>query len=528
MGSRLARKRCKEREGSLANAHSSSRLRNPAVPQARFQHLSTLKLPALENKDSANAAARVSGQAAQRALRAGYTDILVIGNGIAGLTAAVEARRYAPDADILIITEQTHPTINTPALKQFGADLLEVEQLLAYPPGTERRLGIGIVNARASKLNTAARQVHLGDEQTIKYGRLLLATGARPAGLPPTCPGSHFDGVLTLHRLEDYLDLRRRLPEVSSAVVIGGGYHAAETAMLLHHWHIRVTWLIRGQSFLSRLMDEVASDMLIRHIQRLGVDVRMETELAGVVGRIGSVAGIVTSHDTFIPCQLVIVCTGTAPATELAQGTGVSLNTRSGLKVNGRLQTAVPDVFAAGDVAAVFDPQTGRYEPRAQWYSAFQQGRLAAAAITGAAIPQGAEAGVLGCFWHATQLGEMSMLVAGAPMLSEHEHRENEVLTSGSSSFYRRIVVRQNRLIGYLAIGPRQPGGLAIKRLIDEEFNIGEIKRQLLIEGFDVRTFFTRHRLHALQSGRRASLPAPAGRAGSLRRLQPAFVSASG
>ncbi len=486
---------------------------------ARFQHLSTFKLPVLEERRQTAAAARASNPAARRALRAGYADVLVIGNGIAGLTAAVEARQYAPDADILIVTAQNHPTINTPALKQFGAGQLAVEQLLAYPPGTERQLGIGVLNQRAHKLDTAARQVYLADGQTVKYGRLLLATGAQPAGLPPTCPGRDFDGVMTLHRLEDYLDLRRRLPEVASVVVIGGGYHAAETALLLRQWKVRVTWLIRGPTLLAGTIDEAASDMLVRHIQRQGVDVRLETEAAGIVGRIGSVVGVVTKEEQFIPCQLVIACTGTAPATELAQGTGVSLSTKHGLKVNERLQTAVPDVYAAGDVAAIFNPQTRRYAPRAQWYSAFQQGRLVAAALTGASIPAGAEAGVLGCFWHATQLGEMSVLAAGAPMLSERDHRDNEVLANGSSRFYRRLVARDNRLIGYLALGERQPGGLAIKRLIDEEINIGEIKRQLLLESFDVRSFFTRRRLSALQSGQTDTL-AVARPPRSLRQLQ--------
>ncbi len=501
----------------MANERFSAHTRNPAAPQARFQHRSTFKLPVLETT-APPTAARSSGPIARRALRAGYADILVIGNGIAGLAAAVESRRYAPDADILIVTEQNYPTINTPALKHFGAGLLEVEQLLAYPPGIERQLGIGIVNLRANKLDTVARQVHLSEGASLKYGRLLLATGARAAGLPETCPGRSFDGVVTLHRLEDYLELRRRLPDVASAVVIGGGYHAAETAMLLHHCHVRVTWLIRGGSFLSRMLDEPASELLLRHIERLGVDVRLETEIAGVVGRIGTVVGVVTKDEKFIPCQLVAVCTGTTPAAELAQGTGLALNTRHGLKVNNRLQTAVPDVFAAGDVASILDPQTGRHATRAQWYAAFQQGRLAAATITGATIPAGAETGVLGCFWHATQLGELGVVTAGAPMLSEREHRDNEVLTSGSSSYYRRVVVRENRIVGYLAIGTRQPGGLAIKRLIDEQINISEIKRQLLQDDFDVRSFFTRRRLNALRSG---ALPteAPARRAATRRQF---------
>jgi NAD(P)H-nitrite reductase large subunit len=472
---------------------------NPFTNVPPFRALSTLKLPALERGRSSEA--RTSGRRAERALRAGYADLLIIGNGIAGLATAAEARQYAPDAEIVIVTAQNHPTINTPALKQFGAGLLELEQLLAYPPGIERQLGIGVINTRAERLNTSARQVQLTSGHTIKYGRLLLATGAQPTALPPTCPGRNFDGVLTLHRLEDYLDLRRRLPAVSSVVVVGGGFHAAETAIMLHHWGVRVTWLIRGSTILSRQIDEHASQVLLQHIKRSGIDIRLETELAGIVGRIGTVAGVVTTNNDFLPCQLVLVCIGTSPAVSLAEGTSVTLNTKHGLKVNERLQTTVPDIYAAGDVASVLDPQTGQHQPRAQWYSAFQQGRVAAAALTGAAFPSEARASVLGCFWHATQLGDLSILLAGAPMLTERDHRDNEVLTNGSSNFQRRIVVRDNRLLGYMAVGPRKPGGLAIKRLIDEQLDIRDIKRQLLSEDFDVRNFLVNRRLSALQSG---------------------------
>ena len=116
----------------------------------------------------------------------------------------------------------------------------------------------------------------------------------------------------------------------------------------------------------------------------------------------------------------------------------------------------------------------------------------------------------------------MSVLTAGAQMLCEQDHRDNEVLSNGAADFYRRIVVRDHRLIGYLALGPRKPGGLAIKRLIDEELDIREITRQLLTEDFDVRTFLTRRRLAVLQAGGMERRAAP-GRRSSSRRLQVAF-----
>lgn len=498
---------------------------HPSRHPSRFDPRGTFKVPA-QRMDGPP----VSVREGERALRAGRADLVVVGNGIAGLTAAMEARRYAPDATIALVTEQNHPTINTPALKQFGAGRLKLEQLLAYPAGTERELGIGVVQLRATELDTHARALRLADGQTIHFHRLLLATGARATGLPPSCPGRDFDGVQVLHTLLDYQQLLRRLPTISSAVVIGGGYHAAETAMLLRHRHIKVTWLIRGRGIASDQLDASASDLLLSHIEHMGVEVWRETEVAGIVGRIGAVAGVVTAGNTFIPCQLVVPCTGTRPDVELVQGTGLALHLRHGVRVNERLETAAPGVYAAGAVAAVRDSQTGQRAARGQWYFAFQQGRLAAAALTGVEIPAGAEASALGSFWHATQFDKLGVLAVGAPMLSERDHPDNEVYMDGDgSSWYRRIVLREGQLVGYLAVGTQAQGGLALKRIMDEQLDVSSIARQLLSRQFDPRAYFTHHRLHALRSGMLPALPAPGvSSRGAVRiparRARPAFA----
>jgi NAD(P)H-nitrite reductase large subunit len=223
----------------------------------------------------------------------------------------------------------------------------------------------------------------------------------------------------------------------------------------------------------------------------------------------GTVAGIVTTENAFIPCELVVAAIGTRPDTELAQHTPIIVQNGQGMRVNEQLQTATRDVYAAGSVAAVLDPQTGERDARGQWYFAVQQGRLAAAAITGAPISERAAMSAVGNFWHATQFDKLGVLVAGAPMLTERDHPENEVLTNGSGSFYRRIVVRHGHLVGYLAVGASQSAGLSIKRLIDERIDIEEIKRKLIAEDFDLRSFFTQRRLRALATGEMEAIPRP-------------------
>ena len=417
-------------------------------------------------------------------------EIVIVGNGIAGLTAAIEARKLAPDKRIVVITDQNHPTINTPALKQFAIGKLTREQLLAYPAGTERTQRIHVINARVEEIQAQKKYVCLTGGRGFGYESLLIATGSVATGLPQNLPGRDFDGVLTLHRLNDYLDMRRRLSEIEDAVVIGGGSHAIETVVSLLYWGIRVHWLIRSDTFLPRMLDRPASDMVLDRIRRAGAKVDTQTEVVGIVGRVGSVNGVVTDQHQFLPCQLVLVCTGTTPVTTLAANCELPMKCKRGILVDDQLRSSVRDIYAAGDVAALKDPQSGEYAPRAQWYAAVQQARIAAAAMTGSAVHEDG----FGVPWHATRLGELSMLTVGNAL--QWRDMATTLTDSGKGS-YRRLSIVDDRLVGYLSLGPSQPDGLAIKRLIDEGHSIRNIKKALLKGNFDARNYFSHQRTYA-------------------------------
>jgi NADPH-dependent 2,4-dienoyl-CoA reductase/sulfur reductase-like enzyme len=420
-----------------------------------------------------------------------WADIVIVGNGIAGLTTAVEARRFAPDTRIAIITEQCHPTINTPALKQFAIGRLAQEQLLAYPVGTERTQRIRMINARVEEINAQGKFLGLLGGYTFGYGSLIIATGSRPNGLPALLPGRYFDGVLTLHRLQDYLDLRRRLNGVESAVVIGGGAHAIETVMSLLHHGVEVHWLIRGESFLSQMLDHTASEMVLENARNAGAKIELKTEVIGIVGRVGSVVGVVTNHNKMIPCQLVLVCTGTSPVTTLAERCTSPMLHGSGIYVDEQFRTSVRDIYAVGDVAALKHPQTGIYETQAQWYAAVLQGRSAATVVTG---HHELTTQSMGVPWHATHVGDLFMLTAGNPL---HTLEGATIDTNRSKNKYCRMTVIGDRLVGYLSISTAQPDSLAIKSIIDEGLSIRRIKKALLKGEFDARKYFSQRRSQA-------------------------------
>ncbi len=432
-------------------------------------------------------------------------EIVIIGNGIAGLTAAVEARRVAPDKRIVIITDQLHPTINTPALKQFAIAKLAREQLLAYPVGTERAERIHVVSARVEEIHAQSKYLSLSGKRTFGYGSLLIATGSKPAGLPAKIPGRDFDGVMTLHRLHDYLDFRRRISEVREAVVIGGGVLANETVMGLHYWGIRVHWLIRGKTFMRNMLDETSSEMVLEHARKIGVQVHLETEVTGVMGRIGAVAGVITNQREMIPCQLVLSCTGTGPVMDLAKTCTVPILHKKGILVDDKLRTSVRDIYAAGDVAALLNPLTGEYETRAQWYSAVEMGKIAGAMMAGdqdAARPFGVQ-------WHATHLSHLFILSVGEPLTKA---KDVSVLTDKDAKGYRRVALMGNRLVGYLSMGSAKPDSLAIKQIIDDGYSVRDVLRELLKGTLDTRAFLTNLSSQAARgivTGRLPALPSP-------------------
>ena len=430
-------------------------------------------------------------------------DIVIIGNGIAGLTAAMEARRYDPSKRIVMMTDQLHPTIRTPALKQFAMKKLKREQLLAYPPGIEHSLNIHVINAHVEEIHAESKYLVLDGKRVFGYGKLLIATGSQPMGLPEEIPGRNFDGVIVLHRLQDYLDLRRRLPEVREAVVIGGGTHASEVVMSLLHANIRVHWLLRSKHFLSHTLDNTASELVLNNVRRAGAIIHAGTEVNAILGRVATVAGVITNTNEIIPCQLVVSAIGTRPAQGLATRCTSPIVFNNGILVDEQLRTSVRDIYAAGDVAALPNRQTGYYETRAQWYYAVMQGKVAGAVMVG--HTEMAQE-LFGAYWHATPLGELSMLTVGNP-LNTKQDTYTAIYTDASGGGYRRLAIVDDRLVGYLSVGPTQPGSLSIKRLIDDGCSIRDILKPLLKGNFDAHSYLLKTRTRMFRNTMTLQLP---------------------
>lgn len=407
---------------------------------------------------------------------------LIIGDGAAGTTAAQRLRELDREAYVTILSDDPQPAYFRAALTNYLLGELREDQIFAVPPSFYGDYSIHRMLTRVAAVEPARSQLWLAQGGApLAYDALLVASGARANS--PTFDGAHLPGVMTMRTLQDVravMDLCKS--GLREAVVIGGGPLALEWAHGLVTRGVKVTMMIREPRFLPGVLDAVASDLLLARLRQGGVDVRVsDVVVAAMPGPGGRVAGVRTQSGATIPAQLVAAAIGVVCNTEFLQSAGLALSPQRGLLVDERLRTGAPNVFAAGDVAAVKGRLLQLWEP------ARVQGRIAARNMVGGAD----ELYTPGAHYMATRLydldcaaiGESSRTPEGAEEVVEFPQRTGKIS-------YKKLVFQGGRLIGALLFGQREERvrlrGRALKTLIDEGVNVRAIQRELLDSTFDL------------------------------------------
>ncbi|HEU5226230.1 MAG TPA: FAD-dependent oxidoreductase, partial [Ktedonobacteraceae bacterium] len=398
---------------------------------------------------------------------------LIIGNGIAGATAAEILRAEAPSATIAVIADDPYPVYYRPALKDYLGGRVREDKLWARPTSFYQDHNIYFLPDRVSAISTAQHAVFLQSKRQIRYQRLLLASGARPARL--NCPGCNLKGVTTLRTIADYQAVLERLKGVRRIVVSGSGTLALETIETLRHRGYAVTHLLRRRTLWSEVLDATASDLVLQQEKRDGVDVCLEEEIAEISGDNGEVSSVTTTRGTRIPCELVIVAIGVEPNIDFIKASGIVCG--RGVKVDASMRTSASDVFAAGDVLETTDMMTGRTRIIGQWYPAIQQTRTAAYGMLDQLDSENQFPA--STFYNATCLYGLDFASVGVTNLPGYQ----EIVADPQPRTYRKVVLKDGIPIGMLLLGDRKQA-LAFKRAIDHQVNLLPVASYLFAEDF--------------------------------------------
>ena len=309
---------------------------------------------------------------------------VIVGASLAGASAAATLRQEGVDGDVVLIgAESQYPYERPPLSKQYLRGEMPFEKALVRPitfyeqNHIEMRLG-----ARVTRVDPAAKAVHLESGSRIEYDKLLIATGVR--NRRPHIPGLDLDGVFDLRSVTDADALRRQLVSGRRAVVTGMGFIGCEVAASLRHMGIEVVAIDRSPAPLFRVLGRQVGDTLAAIHRDHGVEMIAGDEVTRVEGD-GRVERVVTKGGRRIACDFVVAAVGVEPAVECLAGSGVALD--DGIVVDEYCRSTVDGIYAAGDVANHFHPVFERRMRIEHWQNAMQQGAAAARSMIGNGRP---------------------------------------------------------------------------------------------------------------------------------------------
>ncbi len=305
---------------------------------------------------------------------------VIVGASLAGAKAAETLRAEGFDGRVVLIGEEAERPYERPMLsKEYLRGEKPAAKLYVHDEGFYADNGIELMTGtRVQSLDPGAHEITLAGGARMSYSRLLLSTGAAPRRLP--LPGADLPGVAYLRAMGESDALRAAITAASRVVVIGAGWIGSEVAASARHLGAEVAIVAPEAVPLVRVLGPevggVYRDLHAGH----GVDLHLSTQIEAIVGD-GAASGVRTTDGVVIEGDLVVVGVGVTPRVELAKLAGLTVE--NGIVVDEFLATSVPDVFAAGDVAATWNTRYNKRIRMEHWANALNQGPVAARNMLG-------------------------------------------------------------------------------------------------------------------------------------------------
>ena len=309
--------------------------------------------------------------------------IVIIGNGISGITAARHIRKLS-DKKITIVSAETDYFFSRTALMYVYMGHMKFEHTQPYENWFWKKNRIDLKKGYVDKIDTKNKALHFAEGDSLKYDKLIIATGSKPNKFG--WPGQDLKGVQGLYSKQDLENLEVYAPNnkvCKRAVIVGGGLIGIELAEMLNSRSIPVTFLVREDSFWDMVLPEGESQMLNRHIKNHHIDLRLGVNLKEIVsdenGKAKSI--IIAETGEEIACDVVGLTAGVSPNIDFIKDSNIEIG--RGVKVNRYLETNIKDVYAIGDCAEQHEPIGNRKPIEAVWYTGRMMGETIAQTICG-------------------------------------------------------------------------------------------------------------------------------------------------
>jgi len=392
--------------------------------------------------------------------------LVVVGNGMAGMRAVEELLKLAPELyDITVFGAEPHPNYNRILLSPVLAGEMTINDIILNPLDWYNDNGISLhLGKTIERIDRTRRKVIAGEGLEIEYDRLLLATGSTP--FMPPIPGTDLPGVISYRDIRDTDEMIATARRYRNAVVIGGGLLGLEAANGLRQRGMEVTVVHLMPWLMERQLDKAAADMLKVSLEARGLKFLLEKQTEAMIrGESGRVAALRFKDGLEIPADLVVVAAGIRPNTALAESSRLHCN--RGIVVNDTMQTYDPRIYAVGECVAHRGINYGLVAPL------FEQAKVCANHLANFGISR-----------YTGTVTSTKLKVTGIDLFSAGnfiggEGTDEIVLHDPSGGVYKKLVVRNDTLIGAVLYGDTADGAWYFKMVKDEQ-NIREIRDHLM------------------------------------------------
>jgi NAD(P)H-nitrite reductase large subunit len=402
---------------------------------------------------------------------------VIVGNGIAGISAAEAIRQLDPAGHMTLIGDETAIPYGRPMISMVLDGSIPSEKLAIRSPSIYEDLNIKtLFGNRISEIDVEEHEVVVGGGQRVPFDRLLIATGADARSIQ--VQGSDLRNIHYMRTVGHVRQIIPALPEVHKPLVLGGGLVGFKAAYGLLKRGLKPTMLITSPYPLSMQVDEVAGKMILDEMVRHGLTVRTGISVNAFEGS-SMVEGALLSDHSTLPCDLVIVGKGVVPALPFIPRDSISV--AAGILADEHMETSLTGIFAAGDAAECFDIARKKRWINAIWPEAAMQGRIAGMNMSGRKVSY---AGSLSR--NVMRIFNLDLMTLG--LANPKPDSEYDVLDAHDfrNNVYRKLVFRENVPVGAVLINGIEQGGLLLA-LIRNKTPISIPKKKLLDPGFNFR-----------------------------------------
>ena len=397
------------------------------------------------------------------------TTYLIIGNGVAGNTAAENIRKYDSGGKVVVFSRESQPFYYVPALPDYLAGDKAADQIIIHPQSWYDQHRIDLyLDTRVSKIDAAQKIMETDRGERFPFDKLLLATGGN--SFVPPIRGADSPGVFTLRTLADAGRIKAAAATAKIAVLIGGGLLGLEAGNGLRRMGLKVSVVEFFPRLLPRQMDVAGAAILQRQMEDMGFTFRLGAKTQEIVpGPDGLTVKLESGEE--IKGELVLVSAGVRPDLSLAQALGLDID--KGVKVDDTMKTSRDGIYAAGDLIE----HQGRFY--GIWPAAREQGAVAGAAMAGQAAKY---EGTL----PSNVLKVVGIDLVAAGDIDAEGKLTAVVQTDSAKKSYRKLVIQDNLLVGVILLGDIR-GSAEILAAIKEKQDISHLRDELAQADFDFK-----------------------------------------